>query len=184
VASAPAIAAHRMTTTRLLRRLVLPLVLAGLLCSAAPARACDGATVDTIVFQAAKYGHVSDGYSVACLREARQAQTPDLMTYSSSDPAIQAALARAVQIPARRGSSERPLRTQQSLTPTQSETTAVASADTGPLTRLINAGADSPSSVPVPVIVLGALAFLLIAGGLAGFLLRRRLEPARGPLQR
>ncbi len=80
----------RMPTPRLVRRLVLPLALAGVLGTASPALACDGATVQSIVFQAAKDGHVRDGYAVSCLRQALQAQTADLLTYTSSDSAIRA----------------------------------------------------------------------------------------------
>ena len=49
--------------------------------------------------------------------------------------------------------------------------------DTGPLARLINAPAHSPDAVPLPVIVLGAVAFLLLGGGVASVVVRRRLEP-------
>src|SRR3954453_11322861 len=41
----------RMTRIRSLRRLLLPLALLGLLGTAAPALACDGGTVQTILFQ-------------------------------------------------------------------------------------------------------------------------------------
>src|SRR5690242_15821167 len=166
----------RMSTPRLVRKLALPLALAGVFGTASPALACDGATVQSIVFQAAKDGHVRDGYSVACLRQAQDAQTPDLLTYSSSDSAIRLALLRAVQVP------PRPVRQLQSLdrTSSQAGTSSVAIADTGPLGRFINAGAHGPGSVPAPVIVLGAAAFLLLGGGLASIVLRRRLEPGRG----
>jgi len=60
----------------------------------------------------------------------------------------------------------------------------VAIGDTGPLGRFINAGAHGPGSVPVPIILLGTAAFLLLGGGLASVVLRRRLEPARGPHRR
>jgi hypothetical protein len=174
-----------MSTPRLVRKLALPLALAGVFGTASPALACDGATVQSIVFQAAKYGHVRDGYSVACLRQAQDAQTPDLLTYSSSDSAIRLALATAVQIPAQRGTPAKPVRQLQSLdrTSSQAGTSSVAIADTGPLGRFINAGARGPGSVPVPVIVLGTAAFLLLGGGLASVFLRRRLEPGRGPQQ-
>jgi hypothetical protein len=180
-----------MTTTRLLHRLAIPLALAGLLGLAGPAMACNGQTVRTIVFQAAKDGHVSDGYSVACLRQAQQAQTPDLLTYSSSDSAIRAALTRAVvydQVPAAeraaRGSASSPKRFQQNVAPVRppsASETGADGTDGGPLARLINAGARSPDTVPLPVIVLGVLAFLMTTGGIASFVLRRRMEPARGP---
>jgi len=167
-----------MSTPRLVRRLALPLALAGVFGTASPALACDGATVQSIVFQAAKYGHVRDGYSAACLRQAQDAQTPDLLTYSSSDSAIQAALWTASQ-------PKRVIRTQQSVNQSpDSETVSVAIGDTGPLGRFINAGAHGPGSVPVPVILLGTAAFLLLGGGLASVFLRRRLEPGCGPQQR
>jgi hypothetical protein len=169
-----------MSTPRLVRTLALPLALAGLFGAASPALACDGATVQSIVFQAAKYGSVRDGYSIDCLHQAQRAQGPDLLTYSGSDSAIRLALTRAAQAPA--GSRARPIRVQQSVIQSQgrSGTTSVALADAGPLGRFINAGAHDPASVPVPVIVLGAAAFLLLGGGIASLLLRRRLDPARG----
>jgi hypothetical protein len=172
-----------MPTSRLVRRLALPLALAGVLGTASPALACDGSTVQSIVFQAAKDGHVRDGYAVTCLRQALQAQPADLLTYSSSDSAIRLAIAEAAQTP--RGSAQKPIRVQQSVTPTQSDATTVAeSISTGPLARLINAPAHSPGAVPVPVIILGAVAFLLLGGGVASVLVRRRLGPARTPHQR
>jgi hypothetical protein len=170
-----------MPTPRLIRKLALPLAIAGVLGTASPALACDGGTVQSIVFQAVKDSHVRDGYGASCLRQALQAQPADVLTYSNSDSAIRAAINKAVvqqQIPANRGSAAHPTRVQQSLTPTQTQaTTAVAIGDTGPLGRFINAGAHSPGAVPLPVIVLGVVAFLLLGGGVASIVVRRRLEP-------
>jgi hypothetical protein len=165
-----------MTRIRPLRRLVLPLALLGLLGTASPALACDGGTVQTILFQAAKYGRVSDGYSVSCLRQAQGSQTADMLTYSSSDSALRGAITRAA--------APRPTkRYPQAVENPQAAaaTTSVAVGDNGPLARLINAGARSPGQVPLPVVILGGLAVLMIGGGLVSFLVRRRIEPARGP---
>ncbi len=46
--------------------------------------------------------------------------------------------------------------------------------DKGPLPSVINAGNSSASSVPLPAIVLGSIAVLLLALGLAAYLARRR----------
>ena len=109
-----------MPTPRLARKLALPLALAGVFGTASPALACDGATVQSIVFQAAKDGHVRDGYGVGCLRQALDAQPADLLTYSSSDSAIRMAI--AMRRRPRAAAHVKPHRTQQSLTPTQSDT--------------------------------------------------------------
>lgn len=160
-----------MRTPRIVRKLAVPLALVGVLGTASPALACDGSTVQSIVFQAAKDGHVRDGYGASCLRQALQAQTADLLTYTNSDSAIRQAIASA-------GNAKDPKRFPQSVTPTQSQTATVA-IDTGPLARLINAPAHSPGAVPVPVVVLGAVAILLLGGGVASVVVRRRIEPAR-----
>jgi hypothetical protein len=55
-------------------------------------RPCD---IQAIVFQAAKDGRVRPGYSIACLRRARQSLTGDLLTYSDVDEVIRLAIARA-----------------------------------------------------------------------------------------
>jgi hypothetical protein len=165
-----------MTRIRLLRRLLVPLALLALLATASPALACDGGTVQTILFQAAKYGEVKDGYSVSCLRQAQGSQTADMLTYSSSDSAIRAAVTRAA---APRPTKRYPQAVE--ATQTTQSTTSVAVGDNGPLARLINDGAQSPGEVPLPVVFLGGLAVLMIGGGVASFVLRRRIEPARGP---
>jgi hypothetical protein len=165
-----------MTRIRSIRRLLLPLALLGLLVTASPALACDGGTVQTILFQAAKYGRVNDGYSVSCLRQAQSSQTADMLTYSSSDSALRGAITRAA--------APRPTkRYPQAVEARQAAATTatVAVGDSGPLARLINAGAQSPGEVPLPVVFLGGLAVLMIGGGAASFLLRRRIEPVRGP---
>lgn len=49
----------------------------------------------------------------------------------------------------------------------------------GPLPEIINTGNSSASSVPLPAIVLGSIAVLLLVLGLAAYIARRRRQPFR-----
>jgi hypothetical protein len=133
-------------------------------------------------------GKIATTYSMGCYRDALKNIPPDARTYSSLADDIRSAMRGAqarraghTGVPAQIGRGVEPAAaTVSTKTPktkttsrqkprsTQSErstlpTSTVAAADTG----------DS-SGVPLPLIVLGALALLLIAAGTAGAIAKRR----------
>ena len=63
--------------------------------------------------------------------------------------------------------------------PVSTEGTGRKSNDNGPVGSALDKAGSDADSVPLPLIILGVLALLLIAGGAAGMLVRR--SQARGP---
>jgi hypothetical protein len=115
-------------------------------------------------------GRVDYLYPLHCYREAIKSLPPDVKDYSSAKEEIERALQDAANRP--------PVKVPTRLTPgtgdptgtgtdPDSETTAGGGGnDDGPDTA-------GPSSVPIPLIVLGGLSVLLLAAGSAGYLARR-----------
>jgi len=138
-------------------------------------------------------GRVDKIYPLSCYREAIRILPTDVIDYSNAKEEIGRALAYAKQGKQDPGSkptgtgttatapaATTPAATTPAAT-TPSETTTktvpepeTTDTDTASLTE---AGSDvdtsGPSSVPVPLIVLGGLAVLLLAAGSAGYLARR-----------
>ncbi|HZU20753.1 MAG TPA: hypothetical protein VE982_06015 [Gaiellaceae bacterium] len=135
-------------------------------------------------------GKIKTTYPIACYRDALKHIHGDALVYSSlSDDirsAMQAALARLhghARVPAQVGRSGPPAsrkRTRRPATSDVSLTTdkrppAGPTASTGPMTTLaVPTAAGGGSSVPVPLLVLGGLALLLVAAGTAGVVAERR----------
>lgn len=140
-------------------------------------------------------GRVDKIYPLSCYREAIRILPTDVIDYSNAKEEIGRALAYAKQGKQDPGSKPTtgttqttPVETTPTTPPdtTPTDTTPATTTnrdttpadttdtDTGPLTV---AGGDvdtsGPSSVPVPLIVLGGLAILLLAAGSAGYLARR-----------
>ncbi len=143
-------------------------------------------------------GRVDKIYPFACYREAIRNLPPDIVIYGNAEEEIGRALAYARQgkqdpgpKPAK-GSTGSTQTTQ--TTPASPVSSGPAPAQTTPETTpptttpdpgpgqtgtgsLTEAGSNvdtsGPSSVPVPLIVLGGLAILLLAAGSAGYLARR-----------
>jgi hypothetical protein len=182
------------------RRLCLLAVLAltalgSLLLSAGPALAasCGKQVVDDWYDN----GRVDKIYPLSCYREAIRILPTDVLDYSNAKQEIGRALAYAKQ--GKQDPGSKPA-TATTTTTTTAETTSATSTETSPsettpdptqttettpgpdttqtdTTSLTEAGGDvdtsGPSSVPVPLIVLGGLAVLLLAAGSAGYLARR-----------
>ena len=136
-------------------------------------------------------GRVDQIYPTQCYRGAIKSLPTDVLDYSSARNDILRALAfarRGEQDPGRSGAT-----TPAATTPEPTETTKPTPTPkptpkptpTPGLTATIDTGPDftdaaptvsstsSSSSVPVPLIVLGGLAVLLCAGGVAAYLVRR-----------
>jgi hypothetical protein len=142
-------------------------------------------------------GRIDNVYPVACYRAALEHQPEDVAQYSSLGDDINRALAYAIAHKSSGGGNGSPGNTggqggsgNASTATTTTSTfhggpkaerggagvTASAGRDEGggPVNQAIGSlGADSADSVPVPLIVLGSLAIVLLALGAAGFIARR-----------
>jgi hypothetical protein len=132
-------------------------------------------------------GRIDGTYPIHCYREALDHLPADVDTYSSARDDIKQAL--QVRIAQSHGGGGG---TTGATGPTGSTSSSSSNSSgpknggkppSGPIKSAINAvGPHSATSVPVPLIVLGAVALLLMAAGGAGFLTRRartrRLEVA------
>jgi len=146
-------------------------------------------------------GRIDKTYKVACYRAALKHLPTDVQVYSSARDDIQRALAGALAkaskdnvknvgdidvTPTPAGTSST-----NSIDETDTETDTTAGSgsgggprpgagspgrnhdDDGPVGVALGKAGDTADSVPLPLIILGALALLLIAGGAAGLIVRR-----------
>ena len=173
-----------------LRALVLVAALGAMLAVAAPAAAaksCGRQVIDDWYDN----GRVDGTYALHCYDDAIDNLPRDVRDYSSAKEDIQRALTNR-----KRGEPAPPARTDP--TPDDGPTTPPSEDEPSRTTGTPSAGPDSPddpggpeaapptdpesaSSVPIPLLILAGLALLLVAGGSAGYLLRRvqarRLPP-------
>ena len=131
-------------------------------------------------------GRIDGTYPLHCYDDAIENLPRDVRDYSSAEDDIKRALQAAMRgkpAPPNKDGSPADSPPPADTTSTSTETTA-----TPPVTEEPPAGPDaspplgeSAGSVPVPLLVLGGLALLLVAGGSAGYLVRRfqsrRLPP-------
>ena len=142
------------------------IVLAALAAGAAPAQAARPCA-NAVVQEWLRTGHVDDDHRLGCYREAlsRLDDYTDLAVYSDLSDSIDAALAAAV---AKRSGKPVPQSYRDELKkprPPASSTVATAAAPVA---------AAEGTSIPVPLVVLGALALGLTAVGAGGVVARRR----------
>lgn len=165
-----------------LRALALVAALAAMLAVAAPAAAakpCGRQVIDDWYDN----GRVDGTYALHCYDDAIDNLPRDVRDYSSAKEDIQRALTNR-----KRGEPAPPARTDP--TPDDDPTTPGEDDPPGRTTGTPGAGLNSPddpggpeaapptdpqsaSSVPIPLLILAGLALLLVAGGSAGYLLRR-----------
>jgi hypothetical protein len=148
------------------RKLVCVGVLAGLVFAAAgtgTAAAAGTPCWKKVIADWASDGRINGHYSVPCLRATLANMGQDNKIYSDLPDQVTRAMQAHGVAPARytrRIAGFRP---------------------SGPVGHALSAlGSDKPSSVPVPLLVLGGLALLLIGAGAAG-LVTRRLAARRTP---
>jgi hypothetical protein len=157
--------------------------------SSRPALAKTPSCADQVIADWYDDGRVGKIYPLHCYREAIAKLPPDVLDYSNAKEEIGRALAFAKQgKPDPGGTDPTPPSTSTSTgtnttktsttkttktsttktTSTETQTGATGSSDTPGTTDT-----SGPSSVPVPLLVLGGLAVLLLAAGGAGYLRRR-----------
>jgi hypothetical protein len=171
------------TPSSVIRAIVVVAALAALLVLAAPAAAaqsCGRAVIDDWYDD----GRVDGTYALHCYNDAIDALPRDVRDYSSAKEDIQRALQAR-----KRGEAAPPARTDPSPeTPGDpDDPTAPPDGDDTTDTSATPPGDDgdggseatppvdteSASSVPIPLLILAGLALLLIAGGSAGYVIRR-----------
>jgi hypothetical protein len=122
-------------------------------------------------------GRVDRTYALHCYDDAIDALPPDVRQYSSAQEDIERALQARM-----RGEASPPAKTDPSPVtkpkPSKTKTTKSTTTKSEPKEEATPeaVGAvedDSASSVPIPLLVLAGLALLLIAGGSAGYFVRR-----------
>jgi hypothetical protein len=174
------------------RLLVLVAALAALLVLAAPAAAaksCGRAVIDDWYDD----GRVDGTYALHCYDDAIDSLPRDVRDYSSAKEDIQRALQARM-----RNEEAPPARTDPSpdaedpdepvsgpgddgdTDTTETTGAGPTDGDDGGVEAAPTAETDSASSVPIPLLILAGLALLLVAGGSAGYLIRR-LQARRVP---
>lgn len=146
-------------------------MLLAVLAGAAPATAAKKPScAEQVVADWYDNGRVDYLYPLHCYREAIKSLPPDVKDYSSAKEEIE----RALQDAANRPPVTKPtlLGKAPGNGPTGTDTTGT---EPGNETSAAGGGPDTagPSSVPIPLIVLGGLSVLLLAAGSAGYLARR-----------
>jgi hypothetical protein len=126
-------------------------------------------------------GRVDRTYDLHCYDDAIDALPPDVRQYSSAqediERALQARMRGEVSPPAKTdpspGTKPKPKPKPPKTTTNQSTTTGGDPKDETTPEAVGEVDGDSASSVPIPLLVLAGLALLLIAGGSAGYFVRR-----------
>jgi cobalamin biosynthesis Mg chelatase CobN len=156
------------------------------------AAAASGSCADQVIADWYDDGRVGKIYPLACYQQAIKKLPPDVLDYSNAKEEIGRALAFAKQgKPDPGGQDPTPETTSTATTKTgttktgttKTGTTKTGTTETG-TTKTSTTVTDTtdtsgPSSVPVPLLVLGGLAVLLLAAGSAGYL-RRRMNGDEG----
>ena len=151
------------------RAILVVTALAALIVLAAPAsaaRSCGRAVIDDWY----EDGRVDGTYALHCYDDAIDSLPRDVRDYSSAKDDIQRALQARM-----RGEEAPPA--------TADPTPGAGPSDGGGTEAAPPTDTESASSVPIPLLILAGLALLLIAGGTAGYAIRRyqarRIPPAQ-----
>jgi hypothetical protein len=123
-------------------------------------------------------GRIDQLYPVACYRQAIDHLPADIQQYSSARQDIMRALQARIE-----GKRAGPNRKSSRTTPSGGPSGGSNGGGNGPIKSLLNQGRPSKAdSVPVPIIVLAAIAGVLLLLGAAGFV-ARRMQTRRPPIR-
>ena len=132
-------------------------------------------------------GRIDNTYPIHCYTDALKHLPPDVRTYSSAHDDIERALANAklalkksgkavtpnTLVPPNNGGNPKPTTTTTSTTTTTATSTTGGSPGKQSSNALDKLNPNSPSSLPLPLLVLGGLALVLVAAGAAGLIAKR-----------
>jgi hypothetical protein len=167
---------RHQTIARVLFALVPLAALVAMLLAAAPASAA-ASCARQVIDDWYDDGRVDRTYPLHCYDDAIEALPPDVRDYSSAKEDIQRALqARMRKEPAPPATTDPTPGTSTTPTkPPKNQTTTDVSnpKNENPPEASGPVDSDSASSVPIPLLILAGLALLLIAGGSAGYFVRR-----------
>jgi hypothetical protein len=168
--------------TRSFKPLLWPLLFA---CAAAVAFSFPGAASattpcwKTLLYDWADNGHIDKIYAKPCYSEAIAHLPRDIATYSDARQDIQRALTEAI---GKKVGSANPetTTTTETLSNGQKTTKVITTEEPtttngkGPVLKAVDRlNPSSPTAFPLPLLILGALAILLVLAGLGGMLYRR-----------
>ena len=172
----------------LFRRLLLPAALLALVAAAllatAPAASAKAKTCgEKVVDDWYGDGRVDEVFPTHCYLDAIRSLPVDVKDYSNAEEDIRRALAYARQHKSDPGPTGGPAPTDTGGSVAEPPTTDPVDDPTVPTVTTDGPGSDTlatpgvdtsgPSSVPIPLLILGGLALLLLAAGAAGYLSRR-----------
>jgi hypothetical protein len=143
---------------------------------AAAAETCSDKVIDEIVADWYKDGRVDRIYPRPCYKEAIRSLPVDVLVYSNAEEDILRALAYARQGKPDPGPTGGAIDPTPGDPTTPTDTTPTTGTDTtGTTDTSEEPGVDTsgPSSIPIPLLILGGLALLLLAAGGAGYVSRR-----------
>jgi hypothetical protein len=112
-------------------------------------------------------GRIDRLYPLNCYEEAIDAIPPDIRDYADAQDVITRALQAALHGKLATGSSKDP-------SPDGTGTNGGANGGTGSAQGAPGVDTSSPSSVPIPLLVLGGMSIVLLAAGGIGYFSRRR----------
>jgi hypothetical protein len=120
-------------------------------------------------------GRIDGVYSARCLEDARKHLPEDVRAYSDVEEKIDAELQENGRTP--QGGTGGPSGSKRRVIGEPEPDTGPR--DEGPIQSVLGSGTTDASSIPLPLIILAALALLLMAAGAAG-LVARKLQARRG----
>ena len=115
-------------------------------------------------------GRIDGYFSPACLRASLRHVPEDIRAYSDFEEKIRQGIQAALRVRVLEGSTGDATRAERSQADRlrENESGAEEGTSEGPLERALGYRNDDASSIPLPLIILGALALVLIAAGAAG----------------
>jgi hypothetical protein len=155
--------------------------------AAAPAQAAKKPCWERVLDDWLDNGRIDGVYSSRCLEDARRHLPEDIRAYSDIEERIDAAILASSRTTQGRGGAVERATTSARPNLTQAEGADIArnagnesDDDNGPLDKALNPTQTSADTIPLPLIILGAFALLLLAAGAAGFV-QRKLQARKVP---
>ena len=161
-----------------MRAVIVLAALASVLFATAPAASAAPSCGRQVIDDWYDDGRIDGTYALHCYDDAIEILPRDVRDYSSAKEDIQRALQAKLRGDDPPAATTDPSPQDPATTDTTETTSTPPSSDPGdpPTDTVANpplADGDSASSIPLPLLILAGLALLLVAGGSAGYLIRR-----------